>query len=75
MLQTEFLTNLPAGSVDEAKVAAREMLRSGPQTAIITLGPKGCVVGTRNGDEEALQHVPCPQVTAIDTTVDFFANF
>lgn len=55
--------------MDEALIAALEMLGQGPKTAIITLGPKGCVVGTRNGDKDEIQHVPVPQVTAADTTV------
>lgn len=40
-MQAEFITNITANSIEEAKRAAKAMLELGPTCAIVTLGGQG----------------------------------
>ncbi len=62
--EVEALTGLPAATLPEAEEAARALLRRGPGTVIVTLGPRGALVV----DGQTAQHVPGLQVEAVDTT-------
>jgi len=67
--QAEFLTNSPAGSlktIDDAVRMAERIRELGATTVIVTLGKKGSVIVP--GVDERFEHVPCPVVTAVDTT-------
>ncbi len=61
-LQT--LTGLPTGSLEEVKAAARTLLAKGLPKIIVTLGEKGCLLLTAEG--ETL--VPGFRVASMDTT-------
>lgn len=66
--QAEMLTGSAVANVEEARGAARELLRRGCRSAIVTLGPQGCVVLQAQGS--TAEHVPAAAaVTAVDTTV------
>jgi ribokinase len=58
------LTGLPVGTRDEAEAAARELMRRGARSVVVTLGERGCLVVTP--DEVA--ELPAPRVQAMDTT-------
>jgi ribokinase len=51
-------------SLEEAVAAGQTFLRHGPQTIILTLGERGSLLVTAEGHE----HIPAPQVQAVDTT-------
>lgn len=61
-LQT--LTGMPTGSLDEIKAAARSLVKKGLSKIIVTLGDKGCLLLTPEG--ETL--VPAFRVKSTDTT-------
>lgn len=66
--QAEMLTGCAVTNVEEARGAARELLRRGCSSVIVTLGPQGCVVLQAQGSTP--KHVPtAATVTAVDTTV------
>ncbi len=62
--ETELLTGLPVTSLAECETAARELLRRGAGTVILTLGGRGSLVVT----SQLAEHVPGQQVRAVDTT-------
>lgn len=57
--ETELLTSMPAG-----EEAARELLRRGADSVVLTLGKRGCLVV----EGETAVEVPVEQVPAVDTT-------
>jgi ribokinase len=62
--ETELLTGLPVGSVEEAETAARVLLERGAGMVILTLGERGSLLV--NAKESV--HVPAKPVKALDTT-------
>lgn len=62
--ETEMLTGMPVSSLAECEAAARELLRRGAGTVILTLGERGSMVVTPQGAE----HVPAERVRALDST-------
>ncbi|MFN8488396.1 MAG: ribokinase [Caldilineaceae bacterium] len=62
--ETELLTGQPVATQEQAEAAARMLLAHGAGQVIITLGERGSLLVTAQG----AQHVPAPQVKAIDTT-------
>jgi ribokinase len=62
--ETELLTGMPVSSLAECEAAARELLRRGAGTVILTLGQRGSLVVT----PQAADHVPVQPVRAVDTT-------
>lgn len=62
--ETEALTGMPVGSLEEATAAARALLGRGLHTVILTLGERGSLLVT----PDRVEHVPAPQVRAVDTT-------
>jgi ribokinase len=62
--ETEILTELPVGTIEEAKRAAAALSARGPQSVIITLGERGAVLLT----EEGFSHVPALPVNSLDST-------
>jgi len=61
---TEMLTGMPVSPLAEYEAAARELLRRGAGTVILTLGERGSMVVTPHSAE----HVPVQEVRAVDTT-------
>jgi ribokinase len=62
--ETEMLTGMPVSSLAECEAAARELLRRGAGTVILTLGERGSLVVTAHG----VEHVPVEPVRAVDST-------
>lgn len=62
--ETELLTGLPVGTLEEAEAAARTLLEWGAGTVILTLGERGSLLVT---GQDAV-HVPAVQVKALDST-------
>ncbi len=62
--ELEALTNLPARTLAEVELAARELLRRGAGQAIVTLGERGALLV---GAGEA-RHIPAVHVVAVDPT-------
>lgn len=62
--ETEMLTGMPVPTLAECEAAARELLRRGAGTVILTLGERGSMVVSARGTE----HVPGQKVRAVDTT-------
>ena len=62
--ETELLTGMPVGTLEEAEDAARVLLERGARTVILTLGERGSLLVT----EETREHVPVETVNALDTT-------
>jgi ribokinase len=62
--ETELLTGLPVSSLAQCEAAARELLRRGAGTVMLTLGERGSLVVTAH----AADHVPVQPVRAVDTT-------
>jgi ribokinase len=62
--ETELLTGLPVGSVEEAETAARVLLERGAGMVILTLGERGSLLV--NAKESV--HVAAKPVKALDTT-------
>jgi ribokinase len=58
------LTGLPTGTRAEAEAAARDLMRRGARSVVVTLGERGCLVVTPEGVAELL----APRVQAVDTT-------
>ncbi|CAJ0607857.1 unnamed protein product [Cylicocyclus nassatus] len=63
--EAEFLTGIKQNSMDDARRAAAQMLTMGPEHAIITLGPRGCILASKGGE---IEHIPSKKVKAVDTT-------
>ena len=53
-----------AATVQEAAAAAWELLKRGPRTVIVTLGERGALIA----DAGSAEHVPAPQVEAVDSS-------
>lgn len=62
--ETEMLTGKPVSSLAECEAAARELLRRGAGTVILTLGERGSLVVT----PQSAEHVPADRVKALDST-------
>ena len=62
--ETELLTGMPVGSLEEAEAAARVLLERGAKTVILTLGERGSLLVTQDSSE----YVPVDPVKALDTT-------
>jgi len=58
------LTGMPAGTVDHAGSAARDLLRQGARAVVVTLGEAGALVCRAEGTA----HVRAPKVGVVDTT-------
>lgn len=61
----------PVRGARDALGAARDLLRLGPNSAVITLGPEGAVFAEArgsNGSSGASGHLPAPPVEPVDTT-------
>jgi ribokinase len=58
------LTGVAVADPGSAERAGRELLAMGPPAAIVTLGPRGARLITRDGAE----HVPAVPLAAVDTT-------
>ncbi|GMR38314.1 hypothetical protein PMAYCL1PPCAC_08509 [Pristionchus mayeri] len=67
--EAEFITGIAAPTPVEAEKAARAMLERGPRVAIITLGPRGCLLAERTAaDGIIVSFLPGERVKAVDTT-------
>ncbi|CAI5770814.1 ribokinase isoform X1 [Podarcis lilfordi] len=64
--EAELLTGIPVGNVEDAGCVGRILLERGCKTAIVTLGPEGCVLVCAK--EPTPKHIPTKKVTAVDTT-------
>ncbi|XP_035260229.1 ribokinase isoform X1 [Anguilla anguilla] len=64
--EAELLTGVAVGSVEDAGKVGAELLRRGCGSAIVTLGPQGCVLLSTK--DPAPRHVATAPVTAVDTT-------
>ena len=62
--ETEILTGMPVGTIEEAEAAAKALLDRGPKTVILTLGERGCLLV----DKDGAKHIPTKAVSAVDTT-------
>lgn len=62
--ELEILTNCPVTSIKEIEAAAKILLQKGVGTVIVTMGEKGALLVTA----DQVTSIPCPQVTAKDTT-------
>jgi ribokinase len=62
--ETELLTEMPVGTLDECEKAARILIERGAGAVILTLGERGSLLVTENTKE----HVPVESVKAVDTT-------
>jgi ribokinase len=62
--ETEQLTGMSVTTLEDAVAAAQTLLQRGPRTVILTLGERGSLLVTAEGH----QHIPAPQVVAVDTT-------
>lgn len=62
--ETELLTGLPVGTLEESEVAAHVLLKRGIEAVILTLGDRGSLLVS----ERETVHVPVNQVKALDTT-------
>jgi ribokinase len=62
--ETELLTGLTVGTIEEAETAARGLLERGAGMVILTLGERGSLLVNSDGSA----HVPATPVKALDTT-------
>jgi len=62
--ETELLTGLTVGTIEEAETAARGLLERGAGMVILTLGERGSLLVSADGSA----HVPAQPVKALDTT-------
>lgn len=62
--ETELLTGMPVGTLEEAHAAARVLLQRGAGQVILTLGERGSLLVT----DGEMVHVPAVQVKALDST-------
>ncbi len=62
--ETELLTGMPVGTLEEAETAAQVLIGRGAGTVILTLGERGSLFVTENTTE----HVTVKSVKALDTT-------
>ncbi|XP_062980243.1 ribokinase isoform X3 [Elgaria multicarinata webbii] len=64
--EAEILTGIAVGNAEDAGRVGLILLERGCKTAIVTLGPDGCVMVSTK--EPVPKHVPAKKVTAVDTT-------
>lgn len=64
-LEAATLTGQPAGTPEEAAVAAAALRQAGARNVLITLGAQGVHVALENGESA---HYAAPKVKAVDTT-------
>ncbi|XP_053162052.1 ribokinase isoform X5 [Hemicordylus capensis] len=64
--EAEILTGIAVCNVEDAGRVGLVLLERGCKTAIVTLGPEGCVMVSK--EESAPKHVPAQKVTSVDTT-------
>jgi ribokinase len=62
--ELELLTGRPISEFEQIERTAREIVRRGPPTVLVTLGERGVLVVTADGSE----HVPAVPVEAVDPT-------
>jgi ribokinase len=62
--ETELLTDMPVGTLEEAEAAAHVLIERGAGTVILTLGERGSLLVT----DTTVAHVPVESVKALDTT-------
>ncbi len=62
--ETQIITGMPVGNVEEAEAAAARLIETGVGAVVITLGSKGALVATRAG----AARVPGYRVSVVDTT-------
>lgn len=62
--EAQLITGLPVNNVEQAEAAARELMRRGVKSVVITLGDQGALVVQAN----SCMHVPSIQVDVVDTT-------
>lgn len=62
--ETELITGLPVGSIEEAVSAARALLAKGAGTVILTLGERGSLLVS----EGKTEHIPARKVKTLDST-------
>lgn len=62
--ETELLTGMRVGTLDEAEAAARQLLSRGTKTVILTLGERGALLV----DQDRVENIPAIQVNAVDPT-------
>lgn len=62
--EAELLTGISVHTIDDARLAASVILQRGARSALITLGPRGCLYVNGEIDE----HIPVGEVTPVDTT-------
>lgn len=62
--EAEIMTGTPVRGVDDARLAARQLLDKGCGRVVITLGEHGVLLAEPGGAE----HYPARRVTAVDTT-------
>jgi len=62
--EIEHLTGHAVTTPQEASAAARQLLKRGPHTVIVTMGEWGALLM----EEQRAVHIPAPKVKAVDTT-------
>lgn len=62
--ETALLTGMPVETLAQCEAAARELLRRGARTVILTLGARGCLLV----DATRAIHIPAQRVQAVDST-------
>jgi ribokinase len=62
--ETELITGLPTSSIEQAGIAARELLAKGAGTVILTLGERGSLLVM----EHQTEHIPAKKVKTLDST-------
>nr|XP_056709134.1 ribokinase isoform X2 [Euleptes europaea] len=64
--EAEILTGITVGNAQDAGRVGLVLLERGCETAVVTLGPEGCVAVSAK--EPTPKHIPIKRVTAVDTT-------
>lgn len=59
--EASILTGVPA---EESKSCAKDLLGRGVPAVVLTLGERGCLLGTKN----LMKLIPAPRVPVVDTT-------
>lgn len=62
--EAQIIAGMPVTNLAGAEAAAAQLIRTGVGAVVLTLGAKGALVATQNGN----QHVPGYQVNVVDTT-------
>jgi len=72
------LTGLPTDTIEQATIAAQELLKQGPEQVLCTLGKDGCMLVSRDGSQlhvPATDDMPIDTVGAGDAFLGAFAHF